>query len=150
MQNSNDHPPSAVLARTPKGSFRTDLRAGAHAFVADEPAAVGGSDLGPTPYDYLAAALASCTSMTLMMYAARKGLTLDAANVAVSHRRIHAEDCEDCKSESGRIHEFERVVTLEGELTEAETTRLMEIADMCPVHKTLSNEIRIRSRLAEA
>jgi putative redox protein len=137
-----------VVARTGVGGFATEVRAGKHAFLADEPVSVGGTDKGPTPYDLLAAALATCTTMTLRMYAAHKGLDLESATVRVSHGRVHAEDCVDCEQQDGQIHKFNRELLLEGDLTEAQRARMLEIADRCPVHKTLHSEIKVRSRLA--
>ncbi|MGB5510884.1 MAG: bifunctional alpha/beta hydrolase/OsmC family protein [Woeseiaceae bacterium] len=138
----------AVVARTLSGGFRTDIRTGRHALVADEPLAVGGSNLGPTPYDYLSAALAACTSMTLQMYARHKKLPLESATVSVIHDKVHAEDCEDCESGSGKIDEFRRRIALVGELTDEQRARMLEIADRCPVHRTLHGEIKVRSELA--
>jgi putative redox protein len=112
-----------VVARTGVGGFATEVRAGKHAFLADEPVSVGGTDKGPTPYDLLAAALATCTTMTLRMYAAHKGLDLESATVRVSHGRVHAEDCVDCEQQDGQIHKFNRELLLEGDLTEAQRAR---------------------------
>jgi putative redox protein len=137
-----------VVARTGADGFATEVRAGNHAFLADEPVSVGGTNKGPTPYDLLAAALATCTSMTLRMYAAHKKLDFESATVRVSHGRVHAEDCVDCEQADGQIHEFTRELLLEGDLTEAQRRRMLEIADRCPVHKTLHNEIKVRTRLA--
>lgn len=137
-----------VVARTGVGGFATEVRAGKHAFLADEPVSVGGADKGPTPYDLLAAALATCTTMTLRMYAAHKKLDLESATVRVSHGRVHADDCVDCEQQDGQIHKFNRELLLEGDLTEAQRARMLEIADRCPVHKTLHSEIKVRSRLA--
>ena len=136
-----------VVARTGADGFATEVRAGNHAFLADEPVSVGGTDKGPTPYDLLAAALATCTSMTLRMYAAHKKLDFESATVRVSHGRVHAEDCVDCEQADGQIHEFSRELLLEGDLTEEQRARMLEIADRCPVHKTLHNEIKVRTRL---
>ncbi len=140
---------NAVVARTPAGGFRTDLVASGHRLVADEPESYGGTNLGPTPYDLLGAALASCTTMTLQMYARHKKLDLDVATARVTHDKVHAGDCEDCESRDGKIDEFRRELVLEGELSAAERERLLEIADRCPVHRTLHGEIRVRTRLAE-
>ena len=136
-----------VVARTAGGGFRTDVRLGKHPLVADEPRSVGGTDLGPTPYDLLSAALATCTSMTLRMYANHKSLDLASATVRVEHDKVHAEDCVDCESTEGRIDEFRRSISLEGDLTEAERSRMLEIADRCPVHRTLHGEVKVRSKL---
>lgn len=139
-----------VVARTEAGSFLTQVVAGEHRFVADEPAGVGGTDAGPSPYDYLSAALATCTTMTLKMYADHKKINLRSATVSVRHGRVHAEDCVDCESTSGKIDEFRRELHLDGDLDEKQRQRMLEIADRCPVHKTLHNEIRVRTSLAES
>jgi len=138
-----------VVARTEADGFATEVAAGRHLLLADEPKAVGGSDLGPTPYDLLAAALATCTSMTLRMYAAHKKLDFESAEVRVTHGRIHADDCADCEQRDGMVHEFQRELVLEGNLSDAQRNRMVEIADRCPVHKTLHNEISIKTRLAD-
>lgn len=134
-----------VVARTYIDGFRTVVRAGPHALIADEPVGVGGTDLGPTPYGLLSASLATCTSMTLKMYASRKQLDLQSATVRVTHRRIHAEDCADCEAGAGYVDEFRREIEFDGELSGTERGRLLEIADKCPVHRTLHNEIKIRT-----
>jgi putative redox protein len=136
-----------VVARTQLGSFRTEVQLGAHALVADEPRSVGGTDLGPTPYDLLSAALATCTSMTLKMYADHKKLALTSATVAVEHGKVHAKDCSDCETADGKIDEFRRSISLEGDLSEAQRQRMLEIADRCPVHRTLHGETKVRSKL---
>lgn len=118
-----------------------------HALVADEPASVGGTNLGPSPYDLLSAGLAACTSMTIRMYARRKGLPLDHVWVDVEHGKIHAKDCEDCQSDGGKIDEFRRTVHLTGDLTDEQRARLLEIANRCPVHQTMESEIKVRTRL---
>jgi putative redox protein len=137
------------VSETGLGQFANQVRAGRHLLPADEPQRVGGTNTGPTPYDYLLASLGACTSMTLRMYAERKKMPLDKVSVRLSHQRVHAEDCDDCESTSGKIAEIQRVIHLQGDLSEAERTRLLEIADKCPVHRTLENEIKVRSRLAE-
>lgn len=142
-----DAAPGETVARTVYPGFRTEIRSGEHALVADEPAAVGGNDVGPTPYDLLSAALASCTTMTLGMYARHKGIDLSASTVRVQHGKIHAKDCDDCESGSGKIDEFIRELEVEGDLSEAERARLVEIADKCPVHRTLYGEVKVRTRL---
>ena len=137
-----------VVARTAVGGFRTEVVAGRHRLIADEPRSVGGGDEGPTPYDLLAASLATCTTMTLRMYANHKKLPLHSATVRVEHGRVHADDCVDCEQSDGQIHEFRRELTLEGDLSQEQRARMLEIADRCPVHKTLHNEIKVRSVLA--
>lgn len=137
-----------VVARTYVDGFRTEVRAGKHTFFADEPLSAGGTDTGPTPYDLLAAALATCTSITLKVYASFKKISLRSATVSVRHGRIHAEDCADCDSSTGLIDEFQRELFLDGDLTDAQRQRMLEIADRCPVHKTLHNEIKVRTKLS--
>jgi len=136
-----------VVARTYTDGFKTDVRAGRHTLVADEPRSVGGTNAGPSPYDLLSASLATCTSMTLHMYAAHKKLDLESVTVRVKHGKIHAQDCKDCESDSGRIDEFQRSISLQGGLSEEQRQRVLEIADRCPVHRTLEGEIKVRSKL---
>lgn len=140
-------PDGEVAARTRRHGFRTEVAMGKHSLIADEPPSVGGTDQGPTPYDLLSAALASCTTMTLRMYANHKRLNLESATVRVEHGKIHAADCEDCEKTDGKIDEFRRTIALEGDLTDAERTRMLEIADRCPVHRTLHTEVKVRSTL---
>ncbi len=136
-----------VVATTFADGFRTDVHMGRHGLTADEPVAVGGTDRGPTPYDLLSAALATCTSMTLRMYANHKKLDLKSATVRVEHDKVHAEDCDDCDNAEGKIDEFRRSISLDGDLTVEQRERMLEIADRCPVHRTLHGEIKVRSRL---
>ncbi|CAA9554597.1 MAG: Bll2902 protein [uncultured Truepera sp.] len=138
-----------VVARTDKG-LRTDLRMNGHSFVADEPVSVGGTELGPTPYDLLAAALASCTGMTLRLYAGRKGWPLGAVTVGVTHSKVHQEDCESCDTKRVRLDLFERELELTGPLNETQRARLVEIANLCPVHRTLESEVRGDAHLRES
>jgi len=114
------------------------------------PTAVGGADLGVTPYDLLLAALGTCTSMTLRMYAKRKGLNVDNIQVKLEHNRIHASDCESCEDQAGKVDQIRRLIRLEGDLTDAQRQRMLEIADMCPVHRTLHNQKQITSELMDA
>lgn len=140
--------PGEVVARTGAASPRTEISAAGHRLVADEPAGLGGDGLGPTPYDLLSAALAACTTMTLRMYAEHKGIALAAAGARVRYARVHATDCADCESADSRIDEFRRTLVLEGDLDEATRKRLAEIAERCPVHRTLYGTIRITTELA--
>jgi uncharacterized OsmC-like protein/alpha/beta superfamily hydrolase len=133
----------ALTARTGRDGYRTEIRARQHGWVADEPAAVGGADTGPTPYELLAAALGSCTAMTLRMYADRKGWPLEEVTVRLQHARVHALDEEQCENREPRIDRIERAIALAGELSEDQRIRLLEIADRCPVHRTLSAGVRI-------
>jgi len=148
---TNDITPTgqgAVLARTGPEGYRTAIESAGHALVADEPVAVGGTDAGLSPYELLSSALAACTSMTLQMYARRKEMPLEEAAVRVTHTRIHAEDCAHCETRVGRIDRFERTITLVGPLDAEQCQRLLEIADRCPVHRTLTGEIEIVTALA--
>ncbi len=118
-----------------------------HRLTADEPQEVGGTDTGPTPYDLLLAALGACTSMTLRVYANHKKLPLEGVRVRLRHGKIHAEDCARCETKEGKLDHVEREIEVLGELTEEQRQRLLEIADKCPVHRTLTSEIEISSRL---
>ncbi len=138
-----------VTVRTGTEGFRTEMFVRGQALVADEPESVGGTGQGPTPYDYLLAALGSCTSMTVQMYARRKKWPLQAAVVRLDHRKIHAEDCAQCEDPGHRIDRFERELDLIGDLNEEQRQRLLEIADKCPVHRTLKGEPLIATRLRE-
>ena len=142
-------PESGVLVAERDGGLTQDIYAGAHHLVADEPAGVGGANLGGTPYDLLLAALGTCTSMTLRMYAKRKGLEVDEIKVELQHSRIPSDDCEPCDAQKGLVDRIERIITLRGNLTEAQRNRMLEIADMCPVHRTLMNQKDITSRYAK-
>jgi len=127
--------------------FRQQIEAGPHRLVADEPASVGGTDRGPGPYDLLLAGLGACTSMTLRMYADRKQWPLEGVDVVLRHEKVHAEDCHDCESASGKIDRIERLIRVRGAALEApQIARLMQIADRCPVHRTLEGEIKIRTQ----
>ncbi len=139
-----DVPRGEVVVEGRKG-FWTHVQAGPHGFVADEPPKMGGTDEGPTPYDFLLAALGTCTSMTLRMYADRKELPLERVRVRLSHDRVHVDDCADAEKTEGRVDLIRRTIELEGELTAEERARVFEIADRCPVHRTLENEIVIRT-----
>ncbi len=130
------------------GAYFQHVRMGVHLATADEPEEVGGQNRGPNPYEYLLAALGTCTSMTLRMYADLKKLPLQRIGVQLRHRKIHAQDCAECETRDGKVDEIERVITLEGPLSDAQRARLLEIANKCPVHRTLTSEIRIVSRLA--
>lgn len=137
-----------VVART-GSSYRTHIQAGRHTLVADEPEEVGGDDAGPTPYDLLLSALGSCTGMTLRMYADRKEWPLEETVVRLSHEKIHAADCEDCEAEAGRIDRIDREVDVQGELEPNQRERLLEIANKCPVHRTLHSEVSVRTSLRD-
>ena len=117
--------------------------------LADEPVAAGGEDTGPGPYDFLLAGLGACTSMTMRLYADRKTLPLDRVTVTLKHNKIHAEDCAECETREGMLDQIDRVITIEGALDADQRKRLMEIADKCPVHRTLTSEMRIVTKAAD-
>jgi len=127
------------------GKFQQEIMSGPHRFLADEPVKAGGLDSGPGPYDLLLASLGACTSMTLRLYADNKKLPLDRVSVRLTHNRIHAEDCLNCETKEGMVDRIDRNITLEGALSADERKRLLEIADKCPVHRTLESEIEIRT-----
>jgi putative redox protein len=124
------------------GGYTQDIVAGRHRLVADEPRPIG-ADQGPTPYDLLLAALGACTSMTVRMYAARKGWPLERIRVTLRHSRIHAKDCADCETRSGFIDHIDRDIELAGDLDDTQRQRLLQIAQRCPVHQTLTSEVVI-------
>jgi len=134
-----------IVRETRAGRLQQEITAGAHRLIADEPVAAGGADSGPNPYDLLLAALGACTSMTLRLYAERKALPLDRVTVRLRHGRIHAADCETCETQEGMIDHIDRAITLEGTLDAAQRARLLEIADKCPVHRTLTSEVDLRT-----
>jgi uncharacterized OsmC-like protein/pimeloyl-ACP methyl ester carboxylesterase len=135
-----------VLVReTGGGKLQQEIMSGPHRFLADEPVKAGGLDSGPGPYDLLLASLGACTSMTLRLYADNKKLPLQRVSVRLTHNKIHAEDCLNCETKEGMIDRIDRNITLEGTLSADERKRLMEIADKCPVHRTLESEIEIRT-----
>jgi putative redox protein len=138
-----------VVAEAGEGRFAQVIAAGPHYLRADEPRSFGGTDSGPTPYGLLSAALGACTAMTIRMYAERKRLPLDRVIVRLKHDKIHASDCAECETKEGRIDRIERDITVEGGLDAAQRQRLLEIADKCPVHRTLHSEVSIVSRLAD-
>ena len=136
---------TVLVRETGNGKFQQEIMSGPHRFLADEPVKVGGLDSGPGPYDLLLAGLGACTSMTLRLYAENKKLPLDRVSVSLAHNKIHAEDCLNCETKEGMIDRINRNITLEGALSADQRKRLMEIADKCPVHRTLESEIEIRT-----
>jgi uncharacterized OsmC-like protein len=136
-----------VIVRGGAQGFRQEIEAGSHRLQGDEPAAAGGTDAGPSPYEFLLAALGTCTSITLRMYADRKQWPLKGVMVKLRHFKTHAEDCADCETKEGYVDRIERLISLEGPLSEEQRSRLMEIANHCPVHRTLTSEIKIQSTL---
>ncbi|RTL54019.1 MAG: OsmC family protein [Bradyrhizobiaceae bacterium] len=141
-------PDGVVVKETGKGKFQQMISAGRHRLIADEPLEAGGDDTGPGPYDFLLAGLGACTSMTMRLYADRKSIPLTRTTVRLKHSRIYAKDCETCETQEGMISRIERVITMEGEIDAEQRTKLMEIADKCPVHRTLTSEIDIVTREA--
>ncbi|MCM0080140.1 alpha/beta fold hydrolase [Geomonas sp. Red32] len=139
-----------VTARTGAEGFHTEIFANGFHLVADEPVAYGGNNEGPSPYEYLLSALGACTGMTLQMYARRKSWPLAGVVVRLSHEKVHAQDCENCTESESRIDRFVREIELAGELDEAQRQRLLEIADHCPVHRTLTGEVRIETTLRKS
>ena len=138
-------PGLVVVEETGRGTLEQSIVAGRHRYLADEPIAVGGGDTGPGPYDFLLSALGACTSMTLRLYAQRKQLPLTRIRVALRHRRVHVEDCAGCETKDAKLEVIDREITLTGDLDPATRARLMEIADKCPVHRTLTSKIEIRT-----
>jgi putative redox protein len=139
-----------VVVRTGKTKYRTEIKANGHSLIADEPTTVGGGNTGPTPYDYLVAALGACTTITLRMYADRKEWPLEAIVARLAHQKIHAEDCEACQTKGNvKLDQIEREIELIGQLDEEQRQRLLQIANKCPVHRTLHSEIVVNTRLAE-
>ena len=143
MSFDNAAQETTVVVRGSGLGFAQAISVRSHRLAADEPVASGGTDTGPTPYDLLLAALGSCTSMTVALYARRKGWPLEAVTVRLSHSRIHAVDCAECETREGRLDRVEWSLQFQGELTAAQRVRLLEIAQMCPVHRTLRSEIVI-------
>ncbi len=135
-----------VRVRSTGASFTQVVETATHRWLADEPAKVGGDDRGPSPYDLLLAALGTCTSMTLQMYARRKQIPLDSVSVKLRHERVHAQDCEECENESGRLDVLRREITIGGELEDSVRARMLEIADRCPVHRTLHGPLEVLTR----
>ena len=129
--------------------FTTHLKLGAHYSIADEPKSFGGNDFGPSPYQYLSAALAACTAMTIQMYARRKEWEVSNVSVHINYSKDHATDCENCEDDNAKIDTFNREITLEGALSAEQKTRLLEIADRCPVHKTLHSKTQVITKLLE-
>ncbi|MFG0331102.1 MAG: OsmC family protein [Phycisphaerales bacterium] len=134
----------SVISRIGASGYRTELESGRHRYLADEPVEMHGTDLGPSPYDYLLASLGSCTAITMRMYADRKKWPLEGVTIRLRHDRIHAIDCASCDSRDGQISRIYREIEVRGgKLTLEQRERLIEIADKCPVHRTLSHEISI-------
>ena len=150
MEHANDTrlKDVSVFVRGSASGFAQNVATGRHQLKSDEPIEAGGTDTGPSPYDLLLAALGSCTSMTVAMYARRKAWPLQDVEVRLKHSRIHATDCADCDTKERMLDKIEREIILNGPLTPEQRARLLEIANKCPVHRTLSSQIKIDSWLA--
>jgi uncharacterized OsmC-like protein/pimeloyl-ACP methyl ester carboxylesterase len=142
-------PRHVVVRETRNSKFQQTVTLGPHRMLADEPVAAGGQDSGPGPYDFLLAGLGACTSMTMRLYAERKALPLDRVTVTLQHSKIHAEDCAECETRTGMLDQIDRMIKIEGALDADQLKRLMEIADKCPVHRTLTSEVRIVTSAAD-
>jgi uncharacterized OsmC-like protein len=138
---------STVIVHGKGTGFAQNVEVGRHRLTGDEPEAVGGTDTGPSPYDYLLVALGTCTSMTIALYARRRQWPLEDVTVRLSHSKIHATDCAECETKEGMLDRIERDIELTGPLTAEQRAGLLAIAERCPVHRTLTSEINIRSRL---
>jgi uncharacterized OsmC-like protein len=136
-----------VLVRGSAAGFAQEIRAGRHRLLADEPVAAGGTDTGPGPYELLLAALGACTSMTVALYARRKRWSLDEVVVRLRHSRVHAQDCADCETKDAMLDVIECEISLSGQLSQDQRDKLRDMAERCPVHRTLTSQIKIRTRL---
>ena len=136
----------SVVVRGSAAGFAQEIHAGVHRLHADEPVLAGGTDTGPSPYDLLLAALGACTSMTVAMYARRKAWPLEEVTVHLRHSKIHATDCAECETREGMLDRIERDIHFAGLLTEEQRSKLLEIANKCPIHRTLTSEIDIKTR----
>src|SRR5262245_15135602 len=141
--------PRTIPVHGSAAGFAQQIAIGQHRLFADEPASVGGTDTGPNPYDLLLAALGSCTSITVAMYARRKRWPLESVTVRLSHSKVHAADCADCETKVGLLDHVHRDVEVSGPLSEEQRARLLDIASKCPVHRTLESDIVIETHLTE-
>lgn len=128
-------------------NYQQEAKTDQHTIIIDEAKDVGGDGRGPDPYDLLLAALGGCTSMTIMMYARRKEWPLEGVQVTLNHEKIHANDCEECITEEGKLDQITKTIFLKGDLTKEQRERILEIADRCPVNKTLTTECRVVGKL---
>jgi putative redox protein len=137
-----------VVVTSAESGYANRVAVRGHQWMADEPEALGGTDTGPTPYEFLLAGLGGCKSITMRMYAERKGWPLERIRVGLKHQKIRAKDCLECETETGKIDRIEAEIDLQGPLSDSQIERLRRVADRCPVHRTLSGEIDIRNRPA--
>ena len=140
--------PRSVRVRIGRNPYHTDISAGPHTLVADEPEGLGGTDHGADPYGLLLASIGACKAITVRMYADRKQWPLEDLELELSHDRVHANDCDDCDAEDGMVSVIECTITARGDLSDEQRARLIEIADKCPVHKTITGANHIRTTLA--
>jgi len=148
MNSTSSEASPEVVVRGTGGGLAQSIRVRKHELSSDEPVSSGGTDTGPTPYDLLLSALGSCTSMTIGLYARRKGWVVAGIEVRLRHSKIYAADCAECEKRDGLIDRIERDIVISGDLSAEQRAKLLEIADKCPVHRTLKSEINIRTRLA--
>jgi uncharacterized OsmC-like protein/fermentation-respiration switch protein FrsA (DUF1100 family) len=142
-------PRMVVVRETRNSKFQQTISIGPHRLLADEPVAAGGEDTGLGPYDFVLAGLGACTSMTMRLYAERKSLPLERTTVTLKHGKIHAQDCAECETKAGMLDQIDLVIAMEGDLDAEQRKKLMEIADKCPVHRTLTSEVRIVTQAAD-
>ena len=140
---------TVTVVESGNGPYAQFVTAGRHVLGADEPESFGGRDTGPSPYEYVLAGLGACTAMTIRLYADKKGWPLRRVHVALDHDKVHVQDCADCETREGKVDEITRTIALEGDLDAEQRARILEIADKCPVHRTLHSEIKIRTKAAE-
>ncbi len=146
MASTEQAEPAHVVVQGSVAGFAQKIQIGSHHLEADEPVSFGGTDRGPSPYDLLLAALGSCTSMTIGLYARKRHWPLENVTVSLRHSKIHAADCDNCETKEGKIDRIERDIHLTGSLADEQRAKLMEIANKCPVHQTLTSEINIKTR----
>jgi putative redox protein len=146
MATTEQAEPAHVTVHGTAAGFGQEVKIDSHELYVDEPVSYGGTDIGPTPYDLLLAALGSCTSMTIGFYARKRHWPLESITVSLRHSKIHATDCEECDTKEGKIDRIELDIQLTGSLTDEQRAKLVEIAGKCPVHQTLTSEINIKTR----
>ena len=150
IEEEQKEPTENVTVQLGDNGFTTEISAGKHVFLADEPESVGGNDLGPTPYQFLNASLGTCTAMTLKMYADRKGWPLEKVKVELNHNKTHIKDSSNPEDKGSKVDVFKRKMTLEGDLNHEQLEKLRSIADKCPVHRTLTEtEVRVETEISE-
>jgi len=148
VESAEPADPGVVVVRGNAAGFAQEIVAGGHHLTADEPASMGGTESGPSPYELLLAALGACTSMTVALYARRREWPLEEVSVRMRHAKIHAEDCANCETKEGMLDRVESEIELTGNLSEEQRAKLLEIAKKCPVRRTLTSEIDVRTKLA--